>query len=506
MTITPIRTTGQLEQYEAGGVFRTVTPEEFLPSISMWTSLGGMVLVAVFGTGIFMSTVLKYKVTVQAGAAIRPLGELRIVQSGAEGSIVSILVKENQKVIQGEIIATLNDARLQSKVSQLQGDLQKGSLQIAAIDVQTAAFDRQIAAEKEQIDRAVAGVKSERGRYEREYRDKQITSRAEVAEATANFQTAEREQQVAQVELQVGAANLKSIEAGYKSAVAKLDRYRSAAAAGAISQNQLEEAQLTAEQQHQAIAAQVATINKQRQTIARFQAATGATVARWQRAQAGLNPSTADLATSDQKIARERAIGNSTIARLQKEREQLLQQRMEIKNLLGRNQEDINQLTTELQSTVIRASSGGIIQELNIRNNGQIVRPGDRIAQIVPTDAPLKIEAAVASGDISKVQVGQKVQMRVSACPYTDYGVLSGRVKAISPDAKVPAKELGGDSPRLPAMATYQVTVQPDTTLLKNGKAKCLIQPGMEGRVDIISKEETVLQFMLRKARLIAGQ
>ncbi len=496
----------QITLNQTSRLFHTTTPEEFLPPIGIWTIVCGSILITAFGSGIALSTVLKYKVTVQAPAAIRPFGELRIVQSGIEGSIANIHVKENQTVRQGDIIATLNDARLQSKVTQLQGDLQKGTMQIAAIDAQTVAFDRQIAAEQEQIDRAVAGVQAERSRYEREYRDKQITSRSEVAEATANFRTAEKERQGAEVELQVADANLKSIEAGYKSAIAKRDRYQSATTAGAISQNQLEEAQLNAEQQYQAISAQLATINKQKQTIARLQNATEAAVARWQRSQAALNPSTADITTSSQKIARERAIGNATIARLQKERAQLLQQRMEIQNQLGRNQEDINQLSTEIQSTVIRASASGIIQELNLRNNGQIVRPGDRIAQIVPNDAPLKIEAFVASGDINKVKVGQKVQMRVSACPYTDHGILSGLVSTISPDAKLPTKEPDTDSQRQDkANTTYQVTIQPDASTLSNGRTKCQIKPGMEGRADIISKEETVLQFMLRKARLLVN-
>jgi multidrug efflux pump subunit AcrA (membrane-fusion protein) len=506
MTLVPARRDPKpLAINQTSGLFHTTTPEDFLPPIGMWTSVGGLVLVAIFGTGVALSTGLKYKVTVQAPAAIRPMGELRIVQAGIEGAIASIQVKENQTVRQGDIIATLNDVRLQSKLAQLQGDFQKGNNQIIAIDAQTAAFDRQIAAEKEQIERSVAGSRAERQRYEREYRDKQITSKSEVAEAEANIHTAEKERLAAEAELQVATANLRSIEATHKSAIAKHARYQNAVKLGAISQNQLDDIQLTIDQQFQAMAAQRATIEKQTQNIARWQNATEAAAARARRTQAALNPSTADIATSGEKIARERAIGNSTIARLQKEREQILQQRMEIDNQLTRNQEDIKQNTTELQATVIRASAAGIVQELNLRNNGQVVRPGDAIAQIVPSDAPLKIEAAVASGDIEKVKVGQIVQMRVTACPYTEQGVLSGKVSTISPDVKLPPKDPGSSAPSQAKAATYQVTVKPDAIALGTGKTKCQIQAGMDGRVDIISKEETVLLFILRKARLIVN-
>ena len=44
----------------------------------------------------------------------------------------------------------------------------------------------------------------------------------------------------------------------------------------------------------------------------------------------------------------------------------------------------------------------------------------------------------------------------------------------------------------------------PDTLILGDAGRTCIIQAGMEGRADIVSREETVLQFLLRKARLIA--
>ncbi|MEH1897489.1 MAG: hypothetical protein V7K94_19715 [Nostoc sp.] len=48
------------------------------------------------------------------------------------------------------------------------------------------------------------------------------------------------------------------------------------------------------------------------------------------------------------------------------------------------------------------------------------------------------------------------------------------------------------------------MTIEPESLALGKGENLCQIQLGMEGRVDIISREETVLRFFLRKARLIA--
>jgi multidrug efflux pump subunit AcrA (membrane-fusion protein) len=106
---------------------------------------------------------------------------------------------------------------------------------------------------------------------------------------------------------------------------------------------------------------------------------------------------------------------------------------------------------------------------------------------------------------------GQKVQMRVSACPYPDYGTLKGKVKTISPDAIAPQGNGATTTPTTSASqktaavgAFYQVTIEPESLSLGRDKHQCAIQLGMEGTVDIISREETVLKFLLRKARLIA--
>ncbi len=489
-------------------IVEPITPAEFLPPIGRWLSVGGVVMVASFGAAIALSTVLKYKVTVQAPASIRPVGELRVVQSTIEGSVLNISVKENQTVQKGDRIATVKDLRLESKLqtkrNQLIGSIQKAKYQILAIDAQIGASDRQGIAEIEQGNRSIAGIQAELSRAERDYRDKRIVSQAEVAEAEANWRTAQKEQQVAEVDLQVAAANLKSLQAGHKSAMARSERYQSVATDGAISTNQLEEAQLAAEQQAQSIAAHQATILKQKQIVARVAETVGAAQARVRRTQAALNPSRAESAAIVQKIAREQAIGKAAIARLQQERQKLLQQRLEIINQIATSDREIAQIATELQPTQILAPVSGTIQTLNLRNPAQVLQPGDRLAQIVPTGTPLNIKAYVAISDVSNIKVGQLVQMRVSACPYTDYGVGLGRVIEISADAKAIEQNGGKNAAQQPQAptSTYEVTIEPDTLKLTRGSSKCQIRSGMDGRADIISKEETVFQFLLKKARL----
>lgn len=54
-----------------------------------------------------------------------------------------------------------------------------------------------------------------------------------------------------------------------------------------------------------------------------------------------------------------------------------------------------------------------------------------------------------------------------------------------------------------PVASYYEVTIQPDRLDLQKGDRAYFIQAGMEVTAEIISREETVLTFILRKARLL---
>jgi multidrug efflux pump subunit AcrA (membrane-fusion protein) len=489
-----------------------IQENEFLPPISRWTSVGGLVMLTFVGIALAVASVAKYKVTVKAPASIRPAGELRIVQAATEGSIQRVLAKENQVVKKGDIIATIDDSRLQTKKSQLQSNIQQSRLQFVQINAQIGALNSQIRAETDRINRIVAGAEAELIGRSREYQDKKITTVADVEEASANVRIAQKELQKGEAELKSAQANLQATVASLKAAQLKRNRYEKVAKVGAISQDQFAEAQLAASQYSATVEAQKQTIEAQKQAIGRLEQAVEAAVARRQRTLAVVNPSNAEVAISQQRIAQEKASLKSNQATLDKERKSLIQQRITTEQTIVRDARELQQVELDLNQTAISATADGIISKLNLRNPGQTVRPGEEIAQIVPSNTHVVVKASVASEQKSKLKEGQKVLLRVSACPYPDYGTLKGKVKTISPDAFVP--QTNGATAISPTIATnqkatvagafYEVTIEPESQYLYQGKKQCAVQLGMEGTADIISKEETVLQFFLRKARLIA--
>ncbi|KYC41096.1 hemolysin D [Scytonema hofmannii PCC 7110] len=489
-----------------------IQENEFLPPISRWTTFGGLFILCVLGLAFPVAAVAKYKVTVKGQAVVRPAGELRIVQAASEGLVMRVWVKENQAIKKGDIIASIDDSRLQTKKSQLQSNIHQSRLQLVQINAQLDAIHSRIRAETDRSNRVIAAAEAELSGRTREYQDKTITSMTEVQEAEANVRMAQKELQKAFADLRSDRAKLGSTRATLTAAQSKRDRYQKVAKQGALSVDQFEEAQLAVNQQQQAVESQKAAIEAQKQTIERLKQAVVASVAKRQQAMAALNPTNAEVAIATQRIAQEKATGKASLATSDKERIALIQQRIEIYKQLERDIRELQQVKIDLSQTAITATADGIISKLNLRNPGQTVRVGEEIAQIAPNDVPLVVKASVASEEKSKLKEGQKVLLRVSACPYPDYGTLKGKVTAISPDAFTP--QANGATTAAPTPTTtqkaagvgafYEVTIEPENLSLHQGEKQCSVQLGMQGTADIVSREETVLQFFLRKARLIA--
>ena len=446
-----------------------------LPPISIWTSLTGVFLIGTVITSIFLSSWVKYNVTVKAAAIIRPVGETRVVQSKIEGTVKSILVKENQIVKQGEIIALLDTEQLLIKQSQLEESIKQSKLQILQIYAQNRTLNNQIMAEKRVIERVVGSAKEDLLRSKREYEERKINTEGELMTAEVNIQK----------EL----VDLQKAEADLEFAKVDRDRYQQLAQIGAIGNREFEQKQLVVQQTTLTLQAAKKAVD-----IAKIKVKSN---------KAAINPTTAMVKIAQERIAQETARGEANIAALNKEREGLIQRLVEIQTQIKQSQKELQQVENQRKSSIIVATSNGIIFKLNLRNSGQVVRPGESIAEVVPDSAFLVIKAMIPTAEINKIAINQKVQLRVDACPYPDYGIAKGTVKTIAPDAITPQNK-DTTTTNSPGISYFEATIQPESNSFGINGHKCLLQSGMNATADIISREETALQFMLRKARLIA--
>lgn len=482
-----------------------VRESEFLPETNPWLTLGGLFIVATLGISLILAGLIKYNVTVKTQATVRPKGELSLVQASSEGTVKLIKLQENQLVKKGDVIATLDDSRLQTQKSQLQSQLRQANLQLMQMDAQIQAINAQIFAEIERAKRTVLSAKAELNGRQRDYQDRKVTTSAEVREAQANLESSQDDWQRGKAELKATEANLQSAKSSLKVARKRYHRYQQITKEGVLSQEQLEEAEIAVEQQEQAVEQQKASVEAQKQNIERLEKLRQVALARLQGSLAALNPSSSNVVIASEQVEREKALGDVTSAVLRREKESLLQQRIAVVQQQERDNRQLQQVEIDLQKTKILATAEGIMFRLNLRNAGQNLRPGEEIAQIVPSNASLIIEAAVSPSDIGKLKIGQTVQMQVSACPYPDYGTLKGKVQTISQDTIKSADSNSNNHSITTNQKTafYKVIIAPETLTFGSNNNQCTLKLGMEGRADIISREETILQFFLRKARLL---
>ncbi|MEM0980494.1 MAG: HlyD family efflux transporter periplasmic adaptor subunit [Cyanobacteria bacterium P01_H01_bin.58] len=435
-----------------------------LPPIRRWTQWGGVAIAASVGIATVLAAFTPYRVTIPAAATIRPVGELKQIEATTAGTVVAIAVSENQSVQTGEIIAQIDDTQLQNRKNQLQNNAEQAQLQLQQIEAQLKTLERRMQAEDDRAQRLISAASAELHQTRRSYEDQQIIAITEVEEIEAQ---------------------LRSEEASLAAARLQVQRYEPLANTGAISQEQLDRARLAVQQQEEAIAAMQA---------------------RLKRAATALNPHDAEVEIAQARIAQEQASNESTLAVLTQEQEALIQQSLEIQQQQIQNQHELNQVNQDLQQMIIRAPVSGTLFQLNLRNSGQTVAAGDAIANIAPSASDLLIKALVSATEIHQIAIGQPAQVRISACPYPDYGTLSGVVQTISPDvihsqATVMTAE-GSAVSEMPS-GYFEVTVKPEAIAFGPGRHQCSLRPGMAGRADIITNEETVLTFLLRKVKLL---
>jgi HlyD family secretion protein len=88
----------------------------------------------------------------------------------------------------------------------------------------------------------------------------------------------------------------------------------------------------------------------------------------------------------------------------------------------------------QLERSRVRAPATGRVVGLTAFTEGGVIRPGDKIMDIVPENQPLVIEAQVAPPDIDDLRPGQRTEVRFTAFTGRNVPVVDGEVTRISAD------------------------------------------------------------------------
>jgi HlyD family secretion protein len=454
---------------------QSISSDDLLPRSSNWLTIAGLGIVGAIVISVGFAAFAKYNVTVKADAIVRPSGDLRTVQSEHEGSISYIAIKENQTIKQGDVIAVLDQTKLTIKKNQLEDGIKQLKLQLTQVDNQIRSLQTQIQAETQVIAHSVKAIKADLVRNERDFKDRRISTRSELLASQANLEKAKADLRKAQMELRF--------------AQQERDRYATLLQERAISQQDFDKKNQLVSQLQASLESEAIAVNLNNAKI--------------QTAGAAVNPSNANIVLAQEKVAQEKSRGDATLASLEKDLQVLSQHQTELNSQLQQQMREYQQIKLQISQSQIRATHSGLIFKLNLKNNGQYIHPGDEIAKILPQNIPLFIKAKVSSQDIQKVNIGQRTQMRITACPYPDYGLLEGKVSSVASDMSIrDPKEISDANFSQNSLTYFEVLIQPNILFLSAGDKICKIQPGMTATLDIITQEETILRFLLRQMRL----
>ncbi len=150
--------------------------------------------------------------------------------------------------------------------------------------------------------------------------------------------------------------------------------------------------------------------------------------------------------------------------------------------------ESLTKATDQVRRTDIRSPIDGIVKSLRYHTIGGVVRPGEAIMEIVPTQEKLVIEAKLSPIDVGYVRVGQPTIVKISTYDFARYGGLEGEVINISADSHTDRDGL----------TYFRVIAQTDKTYLGNSPGELPIAPGMQATVDIHTGSKSVLRYLLK--------
>lgn len=143
----------------------------------------------------------------------------------------------------------------------------------------------------------------------------------------------------------------------------------------------------------------------------------------------------------------------------------------------------------------LTAPVAGWVQQLEKTAPGRVVSPAEPLLVIVPADAPLQVEARIPNADIGFVAIGDPVEIKVDAFPFTRFGTLRGRLVDLS-GSTVEDEELG---------LVYEATVEIEDPS-EEAERRIRLSPGMLASVEIRTGTRTVLDYLLSPVRRTAGE
>lgn len=447
--------------------------------------LGGLLFCLAFGSWAWFSQVEEVG---KAQGQLIPKGETYKLEPLALGKITHLQVKEGESVKAGEVLIELDGELLQQEIEGLQetlttSKLELGQKQALLENIRLKITTQQAIAISEQQGQlaAIALAEEKAATSERLLKWLRLDQRATVArEDRLQPLPTLTEQQLTQ---------LRSEEKQHQE---RLNRLKAMEAEGVVSQEYVFQAQQALAQTQQKIT------QNQVQALADIEEQLFQSQQSQRDVQGRITQIEGDLLVSRQEAQK-------LWAEFQQKEAQSQQMRLEIQQQIKRLEVEITQLTADIANTnnqlniakaklkhnFLTSPVNGTVFSLNVKNTGQVVQPGETIAEIAPQQNPLVLSAVLPDKEAGFVHSDMSVNIKFDAYPYQDYGAIAGTVISISPDTQTDEK-LG---------SVYRIEIALSRNYVLEEGQKIQLKPGQTAQADIIIRRRRIAEILLDPLR-----
>jgi HlyD family secretion protein len=154
---------------------------------------------------------------------------------------------------------------------------------------------------------------------------------------------------------------------------------------------------------------------------------------------------------------------------------------------LGEIEQELRKSNDAAARQVVAAPTAGEVIDLKFTSPGSVIRPGEPIADIVPVDARLLLEAHIRPEDINNVRLGQRARIRFTAFKYRNTMLAEGTVTYVSGDRLIE---------RATNLPYYSVMIAADAESMHEMPPDFKIQAGMPAEVYIEGATQTPFQYL----------
>jgi adhesin transport system membrane fusion protein len=159
---------------------------------------------------------------------------------------------------------------------------------------------------------------------------------------------------------------------------------------------------------------------------------------------------------------------------------------------ISSNQFKLNERQNMLDHSVLVTPVAGIVKVLRITTVGGVLRAGDELMHISPTQSGQVIEAKISPSDVGELKIGLPVAIKLDAYDFSVYGMLQGKLSYISSDTLTESGPNGG------TQTYYRIQVELEPPLESHRLKLTDLKPGMTASLDIRTRSRSVWQYLTK--------